>query len=543
MGTSSLIPSIRSVVSFAGKSAEKKPKTSAFLYGLIAAATLPPLFFVPLLFLSFCGVLSLLMRRPCWKSCFWMGWWFGFGYFLAGLYWISFALGVDIHRFMAMIPFAVAGLPAFLAFFVAFAFGLTRSVSRGLSRVWGLPPFWEREQFVFLFALLWTFFEGLRGYLFTGFPWNLLGYCWMSFLPVAQILSVTGIYGLSFLTVLWAASPFLKRTVGLSLLGTFALCAVWGTWRLQESVVSFVPDLTLRLVQPSIPQKMKWSDAHREENFQRMISLSTQPARSLRPLGFSSDLLVYVWPESATPFFLANDSARRLAIMRALGDRSLLITGTPRGEKSPWGNIKIWNSLIAVNPQGTVLGIYDKAHLVPFGEYIPFRDFLPPWIRKVTRGALDYSSGVGVQTLQIAGLPPFSPMICYEIIFPGHVKTTTPQKPQWILNITNDAWYGRTSGPYQHLAITQARAIEEGIPVVRVANNGISAIIDPYGRLIQKLGLDVRGVLEGSLPRPLSVPTLYSQYGNTVFGLLYGGVLFLLMLGSCMMGRRSSKKI
>ncbi len=483
-----------------------------FLLGGVGALSLAPLYILPCLWISISGVLWLTQNRDS-KAAFRQGWWFGFGYFTVGLYWIAFSLTVDLAKFGWMIPFAVFGLPALLAFFIAPVFALTSFLNKedGITRL-------------LLFALLWTLFEWLRGHLFTGFPWNLISYGWISFLPMAQAFSLVGAYGLSFFTILWASSPLLWPRHKFSL---FCLCGfalgfyIFGFTRLETPIEAYEDSLVLRLVQPSIPQKFKSSRNHAEQNLQKIIDLTNSPAQGKTPD-------VYIWPESATSFFLANDAVGRHQVMQKLMPARLLLTGVTRGERH--GHLKFWNSLAAIHPLGSVIASYDKSHLVPFGEYLPFRSLLGSFLQKVTPGAIDYSSGRGLQTLNIAGLPPFSPLICYEIIFPGAVKSSKAPSPQWLLNITNDAWYGHTSGPYQHLAIAQARAIEEGLPVIRVGNNGISASIDPYGRILKRLELDEVGVLDVSLPKPTLVPTLYGQYGDKILWslLLLGlGVLIL----------------
>lgn len=283
-----------------------------------------------------------------------------------------------------------------------------------------------------------------------------------------------------------------------------------------------VPNLILRIVQPSIPQKLKSSTQHAEENFQRIIDLTNIPSSEPSPD-------VYLWPESATSFLLANDTARRHLMMQQLNPPRQLLTGVTRIVRKE--NIKLWNSLIAINSQGNIIAHYDKSHLVPFGEYLPLRSLLSSFVQKVTPGSIDYSPGLGPRTLKVSGLPPFSPLICYEVIFPGRVKSSqNAMKPEWILNITNDAWYGNTSGPYQHLAIAQARAIEEGLPLIRVGNNGISAAIDPYGRLVKILALNQVGVLDVSLPKPRPHPTLYGQYGDKMLLILLTMAIAVLLI-------------
>lgn len=496
----------------------RSQKGMAFFCGILGAGALAPLYILPLLVPAFCGVLWLMSESSASRSSFWIGWWFGFGYFMAGLYWIAFALGVDLDRFAWMIPFSLFGLPALLAFFIAPVFALTSAFK------------FEREGRLILFAVLWTVFEWLRGHLFTGFPWNLIGYCWMNFPSIAQSLSIFGAYGLGFLTILWASAPVLwprwRSISGIYVL--FLGFALFGMWRLHTAQVEMVPNLTLRLIQPSIPQKLKWSKQHMEENFRTILALTTMPP--------CPSPVVYIWPESATPFFLANDAVRRLSLARSLSPKGMLLTGTTRGIRSSRDKLKLWNSLIAVDEEGNLAGVYDKSHLVPFGEYIPFHSLFSGIIHKVTSGSIDYSAGSGLQTVTVPGVPSFSPLICYEVIFPGAVKSDQGPAPEWLLNITNDAWYGRTSGPYQHLDIARARAIEEGLPLVRVGNNGISAVIDPYGRVLNKLELDKRGVLDVKLPKPLSNHTIYFYYGDKALLLIL--FIALVFIDLC---RRSCK--
>ena len=388
-----------------------KQKALVFGGGALVATTLAPIYF-PIFFV--CPVFNLLLKliltaNP--RKSFWIGWWFGFGYFTVGLYWIAFALGVDLDRFAWMIPFSVFGLPSLLAFFIAPIFALTSAAKL------------KGTNCILLFAVLWTVSEWVRGHFFTGFPWNLIGYCWMDYLPMAQSLSLFGTYGLSFFTILWACAFALeprKRLV--ATVGIYALflgLLAFGMGRLAFSKVETFSGITLRLVQPCIPQKLKWEKDQAEENLQTLLNLSTQNHSNATPT-------VTIWPESATSFYLANDAQRRIAILKSLNLKGILLTGSARGMKIAPDDIKLWNSLIAIDPLGAILGIYDKSHLVPFGEYIPLRSILPSFIHKITPGAIDYSEGEGIKTINIAGLPPFSPLICYEVIFPRR-----GQAPGW----------------------------------------------------------------------------------------------------------------
>jgi apolipoprotein N-acyltransferase len=285
--------------------------------------------------------------------------------------------------------------------------------------------------------------------------------------------------------------------------------AAGGAWRLAGGADPVVPGVRLRLVQPSIAQTLKWNPAEREANFRRQILLSTAPGAGPTPT-------TVIWSESAATFFLERDEPHRTALAAAVPPGGLLLTGAPRSDPPPQPGRHVWNSLVALDGTGRILATYDKFHLVPFGEYVPFRSILP--IDSVAGGTIDYSAGPGPRTLSLPGLPPVGPLICYEAIFPGAV-TDEAHRPAWLLNLTNDAWYGFTSGPFQHFAITRVRAVEEGLPMVRVANNGISGIIDAHGRVTARLSLDAVGFLDGALPVALP-PTLYARFGDWLFAAL-----------------------
>jgi apolipoprotein N-acyltransferase len=277
----------------------------------------------------------------------------------------------------------------------------------------------------------------------------------------------------------------------------------------------------LRLVQPNIAQDVKWRPDLLDANLADQIRLGALPLETA-----PTHIL---WSEVAAPMFIDRHPERLAAIAEATPEEGLTILGTLR--RTPEGQpFEIWNSLIAVAPDGTAVGHYDKSHLVPFGEYMPLRGLLD--IANFTIGFADFSAGAGITTLRLPNTPPFSPLICYEAIFPGAV-VAGGERPQWLLNITNDGWYGNSAGPYQHLAAAQMRAVEEGLPMVRVANTGISAIVDPFGRIVRYLGLGARGILDGALPQALPRGTFYARWGNGPVLVLAG----VLLLGAWGVGR------
>jgi apolipoprotein N-acyltransferase len=493
----------------------------AFLLGLAAAATMPPFDLMPLLAVAFPGLLWLDDGSAGPGASFRLGWVFGFGFFLAGLYWIAAAMFVDIDRFWWLVPFAAAGLPAGFAIYVGLALLATSLVTRTLR----LTP----AARVFVFAIAWVAAEWARGHAFTGLPWNLIGYAWSGGFPgsvaMLQSVAVVGIYGLSFVTVLAASLPALlgsprpgpmppvRRWAPAIAAGLLILVPASGGAIRLATTPTVLTGTRLRIVQPSVPQSLKWDPAAARDNFRRLLDLSAAPARDR--------LSAILWPEAATPFLLGRDAAARRAIAAVVPNGGFLITGALRANPAPASVETIWNSIEALNGRGEVVAHYDKAHLVPFGEYVPFRELLP--ITKITAGTMDFSAGAGPQTIDLPGLPSFAPLICYEAIFPGAIVDEN-DRPLWMLNVTNDAWYGRSSGPYQHFAIARTRAVEEGLPLVRVANNGISAVIDPLGRVLARTDLDAIGYVDASLPSPVA-RTPYGRVGDWV-------VLGLLVLGA-----------
>jgi apolipoprotein N-acyltransferase len=481
-----------------------------FVLGVAAACAMPPVDMTPLLVVAFPGLLWLDDGSASAGESFRLGWVFGFGFFVAGLYWIAAALFVDIARFWWLVPFVAAGLPAGFAIYVGLALFVTGLLTRRLL----LPP----ASRVLVFAIAWSAAEWVRGHAFTGLPWNLIGYTWSGGFPgslaVLQSVAVVGVYGLSFVTVLAAsllallgnprATPMSAGrrwapaiAAGLLLL----LPAAGGTWRLLTTPAA-ATGIQLRLVQPSIPESLKWRRDIAQLNLQRLIDLSAAPARDR--------LKVILWPEAATPYLLGRDRVARDQVAAIAPQGGYVIIGALRSNPPPDPIETFWNSIEAINREGDIVASYDKAHLVPFGEYVPLRSVLP--IAKITPGAIDLTAGPGPRTIALPGLPPFAPLVCYEAIFPGAIINER-DRPSWILNVTNDAWYGRSSGPYQHFAIARTRAVEEGLPLIRVANNGISAVVDPVGRIVARTHLDAIGYIDSPLPAALS-RTPFARFGN-----------------------------
>jgi apolipoprotein N-acyltransferase len=482
----------------------------ALALGAAAAAALPPTYLLPLLLVSFSALVWLLdgAKGPMERGLGVFA--FAYGYFLAGLYWTGISFFVDAARFAPLLPLPVLGLPLLLAAFPALG---------ALAAAWRWPDSPAR---VLLLALGWCAGEYARSHLFSGFPWNLVGYAWMFSDAVAQSASWFGIHGLSFLTLLAAAMPATLADrpaapgrASLALVAAALLAiAGGGYFRLAGAETAHVPGVKLRLVQPSIDQRDKWRDDRRAANFDRHRQLSALAGRE--------SVTHIVWPETAAPYLLDNDELRRQQLARLLPGDGAILVGAVRLSAPGQGTLRAWNSLHAIDRWGRVLASYDKRHLVPFGEYLPLRPLLSALgADKLAPGTVDFSPGVGPMLMSIEGLPPFRVLICYEGIFPGEIMPPGEARPQWLLNVTNDGWFGQSTGPYQHFAMTRLRAVEQGVPVVRAANTGISAIVDPYGRAIASLGLGASGVVDGPLPKALPGLTPYARFGDaSLIGLL-----------------------
>jgi apolipoprotein N-acyltransferase len=460
-----------------------------------------------------------------------LGWWFGFGYFFASLYWIGFAFFVQAEQFAWMSPLGILFMPAGLALF--FALGLALA-----SAVWRPGP-----ARIVLLALAFFAVELLRGHVLTGFPWNAIGYTLAAPETLMQSGALFGVYGMSFLAVLVFAAPAtLTDKTGRALRYVMPALAVlllagmagWGWWRLAQPLPPDVAEAKLRIVQANIPQADKWKPEARDWIFQRYLRLSRGGA-SLAGSGITH----IVWPEAAPPFVYLFDNdipedSQRHAFARLLSPGSMLITGANRAETAVNASgervvAAVYNSVLAIDDRGGVVAIADKSHLVPFGEYLPFQDTLEAiGIRQLTQLPGGFAAGNGINNLSLSGLPPFTPLVCYEIIFPGAV--TPDDRPAWLLNVTDDSWFGETAGPYQHLHQARMRAVEEGLPVIRAANSGISAVIGPRGELRNRLALGSMGTIDTRLPAFVARP-LYARAGGLILWAIFvAGVCLALVL-------------
>lgn len=500
----------------------------ALVLGALSATALPPWFVLPAVFLH--AVLAIvIVGSPTVRGAVLLGWCFAFGHHVVGLHWIANAMLVDGDRFAWAIPFAVAGLPAFFAVNYAVAAAILR---------------WIRPGPVLLapaFAVIWSLADLARGHLFTGFPWNLPGTVWAITDETMQPAAVLGLYGLSVLTLLLGALPAAvvsggRRTQAGAVTAILLLPAVFfshGAWRLSTAETAMVEGVVVRVVQGNVPQVEKWDHGLRVGHLTRYANLTRRAKADLRSPGLSPDspVTAVVWPETAVAFFLAREPALMEALGRLVPESGSLLVGAPVDERADDGGRRVFNSLLALGQgsSGGAPGItarYDKSHLVPFGEYMPLRAWLP--IDKVVAGFNDFSAGEGLVTLEVPGLPPFSPLICYEVIFPGDVAPEGGSSPQLLLNLTNDAWFGDSAGPVQHLVSARFRSVEEGLPLVRAANTGISASVDSYGKVLVEIETDKTGTFDTQISLPVSPRPIYVQFRGLPF-VFFVAVVFILL--------------
>ena len=479
--------------------------------GALSAFAQAPTYYLPLLLFGFTVCYFFYDACNNKKQCFISAFAFSLGYFVSGLYWIGNALLVEGNEdFLWAWPLAVIALPILLSSFHALYLTINHIFfpKKNIARFLG---------FCFFIAVA----EFTRGTVFTGFPWNLYGYIWLEFMPIAQITSIIGPYGLTLLTILWASALgyilaphhqiILKSVILFLSIATISLAAFFGTARIENTKISYQENIDIKIIQPNIKQADKWASDKLVENFNTHISLSEEDANPTKRT-------IIIWPETALPpAFIDNIAVNERISTMIENNNAVLLTGALNIENDKSTNQPLYhNALNFWSKFDKGNRLYSKSHLVPFGEYIPFQDYIP--LQAVASfGA--FEKGEGPQTIVIPELPSFSPLICYESIFP-HEAINKMTSPEWILVITNDGWYGESAGPYQHLAQAQFRAIETGIPVIRSANTGISAIIDPLGQIEKYAPLMKKEAIIGNLPNPAPSETYYSIYREIPFFLM-----------------------
>ena len=505
----------------------------AWLAGALGALAMPPYGLLPALAVSLIVAVWLqdgaVADRPPMRRAwlgFLIGWAWGFGYLTAGLWWLGQAFLVEADEFLWALPLGVVGLPFALGLFYGAGFGVAGALwSRGPARIAAL-------------ALGLGAAEWLRGHLFTGFPWDTLGMALAQNLWLMQGAAIVGLYGLTVLAVLICAAPATlaagghsRSRLGPSVAAGLLLVgmALYGAARLGPPD-PVVPGVRLRLVQPNLPQDAKFRPENRADIVDRYIELSQRPVAAGEP-----EPTHIVWPESAFPFLIQRDPDALSKVAAGLKPGQHLITGAARAEEPlPGERLRYFNAVMVIGPDGTISDSYDKVHLVPFGEYLPapldaalralgLRQFV------AIPGGFSAGTLATQRILTVPGLPPVAATICYEAIFPHAIlpaaAVSVPRPAGLILNVTNDAWFGDTPGPRQHLAQARLRAVEEGLPLVRDANTGISAVIDPHGRIVARTALDQETWLDADLPARLVGGTLYGQLGDAAFALMLAACL------------------
>jgi apolipoprotein N-acyltransferase len=485
----------------------------AFFCGVLMTLALPPVFALPLLIPAFTILYWLVDAAPTPRRAFADGWWWGMGWHVTGLYWFCIALLTDPEKFAWLIPPCLIGLNAIIALYAGIACWLWKKTrTRGLAGI-------------VVFSIIWVIVEFARGHLFTGFPWNLAGYAFNISDALLQMASLVGVYGLTWFAVLLGVIPAAffdvrieKKQALRAIAAVYIVLLIgvgWGEWRLMHAQ-SGDTGIRLRLVQANIEQNMRWDPAYRRHVLDEHIRLTREPG--------IENIDVVIWPETSVPYALKSGDVLTKLLGHAIAPRAHLVFGGLRieGNQNDW---RMFNSMQVLDHTGSIVNYYDKVRLVPFGEFIPFRSLLPKSLL-TPAGEKDFSVGRQGMTLDIPDAAHAAlPLICYEVIFP-EMMSADPSfaKPTWLLNITNDAWFGESSGPHQHFEMARMRSVEQGLPLVRVANTGISAVIDAYGRVLSKMGLGDKGFIDVALPNPLTHKNPYVSYKN-------GILIWLIFLG------------
>lgn len=500
----------------------------AFLAGALAVLSQAPYDFFAVCFVSFPVLVWLLDGATVeqgtrllgrLKPAFAIGWWFGFGYFVAGLWWVGGAMLVEAEEFAWALPIGVVFLPAIMAIF----YGLAAALARG---------FWTDDiGRIAALAASFALFEWVRTFVFTGFPWNPIGSAAMPVPLLMQSVAVVGMPGMNALAVFVFAMPALLaggRTVRTGLVAAALLAAAhvgFGYVRLAAPDNEPVRALAVRIVQPAIDQAIKLDRTSRDEIFRTLLTLSSAPP----PPGKPAPKLI-VWPETSLPFLFTERPDALAAIGELLADGQLLLAGNVRAEGQGAEARRYYNSVVAIDDRGEIVDAVDKIHLVPGGEYLPLADlFERIGIDRIVAIPAQFSPGSEHHPIALVDGLKAATFVCYEIIFPEEVRSRVGDA-DFIVNVTNDAWFGDTPGPYQHFRSAQIRAVETGLPVVRSANNGISGVIDTHGRVVDAFALNVRGALDATVEIPTLSPSPFGDPGRN--GLAIAGVLGL--IGICL---------
>jgi len=491
--------------------------------GAIAGLSVPPFYILPALFLTmpiWVWALDGAERLPGWRRifgpAFTIGFAYGLGYFLVAFHWLGAAFFVDGGVMLVVMPFAILALAALIALF----WGLASAIAH---------LFWSTGGWrIVTLATFLTMAEWARGHFFSGFPFDLLGYAFAANDEMAQLASVIGVYGLTALAALLSMTPALiwpadRRGMTQRLAPFFVSLVVivaqigFGHYRLANTTITQRTDMRMRIIQPMVLEHADWTEAKPADIITKLIDLSQTKTGPNDP-GMST-VTQLVWPESSLPFFLSDYPDALSRVAQILPANGILLTGAPR---EPFAGIgantgdpddrPAFNSLIAVNKQGEIIASYDKSHLVPFGEYLPFPQlFAALGLKQFVPGATGWQAGAGNRLMVLPNAPPFLALICYEAIFSGDLGRYTGDA-QFILNITNDAWFDGSVGLAQHADHVKLRAVEEGLPLIRVANSGLTEVVDPLGRVTQSLPQEQEGLLD-VVPAYRLNATVFTRFG------------------------------
>jgi len=506
----------------------------AFAAGVIAGLAQAPFDFPLAAFIAFPilvwlldGAVAAPERRGARRlaPAFGIGWLFGFGYFLNGLWWTGNALLVEADLFAWALPLAVVGLPALLAIFDALACALAKLAwSNDIGRICAL-------------AVAFACAEWLRAVLFTGFPWNAIGYAAMPVPLAMQSSVVLGFTGMNALAVFVFALPALlagRVHLKLGLVLGVALVVLhlgYGAARLALAAPEEGDTIAVRIIQPSILQSQKWDMAERDRIFEAHLDLTRRPVENGAPRPDIS-----LGPDTSVPCLVGDRPDALAALGDTIGEGQRLLAGIVRAEERSAGATAYYNSIVVIDESGEIVDAFDKVHLVPFGEYLPFQDVLSRFgLRQLAQNIGGFSAGTRRRPLDLGNGMGGLPFICYEVIFPG-IAPRGETDARLIVNVTNDAWFGNTPGPYQHFRQAQLRAVETGLPLVRAANNGISAAVDGYGRLIDGLALDAVGVLDVEVPLVRADGLILPIPGR-----LAGWIVVFVLVGGAIVGHRASR--
>jgi len=487
--------------------------------GAVAALSVPPFFIVPALFIAFPVLVWALdgaergrgLLGRLFGPAFRIGFAFGLGYFTVAFHWLGAAFFVDGGVMIAIMPFAIVALAALIALFWGLGCALAHLF-------WSHSPWRILTLTTFLSAAEWA-----RGHFFSGFPFDLVGYSLTANDEMMQAASLVGVYGLTFLAILLASTPALiwpadgrgwARRLAPFSLAMLAIAAQigWGNYRLNHTEIAARDDIRLRLVQPVVYEHSDWSQAVPADVITRLLDLSASRTNPADP-GLEG-VTHLVWPESSLPFFMSQYPDALARIARALPPNVTLLTGAPREDYEAGG--PGYNSILAINSDGEIIASYDKSHLVPFGEYLPYADFFSQFgIRQFVPGANGWAAGDGRRLMSLPDTPAFLAIICYEAIFSGDLGADI-DKAQFLFNITNDAWFDGSIGPAQHAHHARVRAVEEGMPLVRAANSGLTFVADPLGRVTASLAPQQVALLD-VVPAQRLAGTPFSQWRHWPF--------------------------